>query len=146
MRKKLVFSTALAGALLTAAPVLADDYYTGASQSYSDRYDSSRYNTQQYGTNGVRLNDVDDAQQRLSNAPVTDASGETVGRVADMDTDTSGRVEAIQVSLNDGDTAVSIPAEEARFDRDGDTVRTDLTWWQIREMSNSQTPSYYDEY
>lgn len=146
MRKMLVFSTALAGALLTAAPVLADDYYNGYSQSYSDRYNSDQYNTQQYGMSGVRLNDVYDAPQRLSNAPVTDASGETVGHVADMDTDGNGRVEAIQVSLNDSDNAVSIPAEEARFDRDGDTVRTDLTWSQIREMSNSQTPSYYDAY
>lgn len=145
MRKMLVFSTALAGALLAAAPGLAGDYYSGSTygQTYSDQYDSGHT---QYGVSGVRLNDMGDAQQRLSNAPVTDASGNTVGHIADMDTDGSGRVEAIQVSLNDSDNAVSIPAEEARFDRDGDTVRTDLTWSQIREMSNSQTPSTYDEY
>ena len=73
-------------------------------------------------------------------ASVRTRNGVYVGRVRDVDYD-NGRIERVAVRMNGGGVAW-IDADFFRFDRDGDTLVTNLSYNDMRDMTRFRYPRF----
>jgi hypothetical protein len=72
---------------------------------------------------------------------VTTRGGNRVGRVRDVDTDPSGRVSRISVSIGGGNRAW-IDSDDLRFDPGSRALMTDLTRDQVNGMAHMRYPRF----
>ncbi len=86
---------------------------------------------------GVALNTLDNAPQKLSSAKVQDATGATVGTVTRVQTNSSGNVRKVEVSLTSDNKIVAIPANYLRFNTDRDTLNVSMTRSELNKLPST---------
>lgn len=96
---------------------------------------SATQSTREYGARLESLSKLGDPQRELGAVSVRDLSGQRIGQVESVQTNTKGKAQSVHVALNTGvSKLVTLPAHDLRYDFAGNAVVADLSQSQIEAM------------
>lgn len=108
--------------------------YEAARDRYSE--ERARYHRYEWPSRYEHLTFVD--SDEVIGAPVETYSGRDVGRVENIARSRSGRIDAVQVALDDGDSRVWIDRGDLKYDADDRLLVTDLARHDLYAMAREQ--------
>ncbi|HTQ14576.1 MAG TPA: hypothetical protein VMH86_11935 [Rhizomicrobium sp.] len=133
-RTHIAIAAMLAGAL-TAAPALAQTGTTPSSQGNPMQSSMSSKTG-----SAVSLSAVSNPATTIANAAVDDSTGQQVGQVQKVKTNSKGKPTAVEVSLTSGAKTVSIRASKLKFDQSSNLLKADMSYSQIQALPAVQNP------
>ncbi|MGA9795890.1 MAG: hypothetical protein WBQ17_10200 [Rhizomicrobium sp.] len=144
-RMKLAMTGVALGALtLAATPVLAQMAPNSSMSSQTMSNPSSRTSSSMMATNAVMLSSVSNPKTTLASAAVKDSSGQQIGHVKNVVTDSMGKPTKIDISLTQpSGTAktVAVRAGNLRYDQQKNALMTtSLTASQVDAMPAISSP------